>query len=280
MHSDLRRCQGLNLTSLTSLLPTSPPPSFPLRLLPSSLRPTAPLLSLSLSIPHGGRLSRQTDPVNLPWPFSSTLSLSLFYFFSVASLCSVSFRPIFSSPQVARQTVKENSVQRSGGIVMTAFNVPMHAAFVIVPHRLPNLSFQPSYRTGLDRLISEDAFASRVLPTDDAFARTRQFIEDISLHSANRIPLPCFPPSIYSLAISNNLHTYTYTHPVNLIQFNRIDRSKYSTVNSCKKCSNRSFPFKRFSKVREGKQFAEHGEWRGGEMCNGSTLPVGSFQDV
>lgn len=198
MHSDLRRCQGLNLTSLTSLLPTSPPPSFPLRLLPSSLRPTAPLLSLSLSIPHGGRLSRQTDPVNLPWPFSSTLSLSLslslFYFFSVAFPCSVSFRPIFSSPQVARQTVKENSVQRSGGIVMTAFNVPMHAAFVIVPHRLPNLSFQPSYRTGLDRLISEDAFASRVLPTDDAFARIRQFIEDISLHSANRIPLPCFPP--------------------------------------------------------------------------------------
>ena len=90
---------------------------------------------------------------------------------------------------------------------------------------------------------------------------------------------PAFLPSIYSLAIPNNLHTYAYTHPVNLIQFNRIDRSKYSTVNSCKKCSNRSFPFKRFSKVREGKQFAEHGEWRG-EMCNGSTLPVGSFQDV
>lgn len=256
-----------------AFLSSSPPPLF-------ATTDRSIALSLSLSIPHGGRLSRQTDPVNLPWPFSSTLSLSLFYFFSVASLCSVSFRPIFSSPQVARQTVKENSVQRSGGIVMTAFNVPMHAAFVIVPHRLPNLSFQPSYRTGLDRLISEDAFASRVLPTDDAFARTRQFIEDISLHSANRIPLPCFPPSIYSLAISNNLHTYTYTHPVNLIQFNRIDRSKYSTVNSCKKCSNRSFPFKRFSKVREGKQFAEHGEWRGGEMCNGSTLPVGSFQDV
>lgn len=258
-----------------AFLSSSPPPLF-------ATTDRSIALSLSLSIPHGGRLSRQTDPVNLasPWPFSSTLSLSLFYFFSVASLCSVSFRPIFSSPQVARQTVKENSVQRSGGIVMTAFNVPMHAAFVIVPHRLPNLSFQPSYRTGLDRLISEDAFASRVLPTDDAFARTRQFIEDISLHSANRIPLPCFPPSIYSLAISNNLHTYTYTHPVNLIQFNRIDRSKYSTVNSCKNCSNRSFPFKRFSKVREGKQFAEHGEWRGGEMCNGSTLPVGSFQDV
>lgn len=176
-----------------AFLSSSPPPLF-------ATTDRSIALSLSLSIPHGGRLSRQTDPVNLasPWPFSSTLSLSLslslFYFFSVASPCSVSFRPIFSSPQVARQTVKENSVQRSGGIVMTAFNVPMHAAFVIVPHRLPNLSFQPSYRTGLDRLISEDAFASRVLPTDDAFARTRQFIEDISLHSANRIPLPCFPP--------------------------------------------------------------------------------------
>lgn len=154
MHSDLRRCQGLNLTSLTSRLPTSPPPSFPLRL--PRLRP---LLSLSLSILHGGRLSRQTDPVNLasPWPFSSTLSLSL-YSISSLSLPRVLSRFDQSSPQprppqVPRQTVKENSVQRSGGIVMTAFNVPMHAAFVIVPHRLPNLSFYQlpylSYRGGI-----------------------------------------------------------------------------------------------------------------------------------
>lgn len=97
----------------------------------------------------------------------------------------------------------------------------------------------------------------------DAFVRIRQFIEGISpFGEQNAIPL--------------------HTHTANLIQFNRINRSKYSLQTRVKNAVTEVFPLNGFPKLGKENSLRNtegHGEGRG-EMCNGSTLPVGSFQDV